>query len=86
MEDKKIIIDAEGGIFGRLCSFSAQKALEGNEVIIVNSEKAIITGNRSDIINKYKTLRKKGGTSRKGPKYSKIPSMILNKMNFRYSL
>lgn len=75
----KIIIDAENGIFGRLCSFAAKKALEGNEIVIVNSEKAVMTGNKKDIIEKYNTLRKKGGTSLKGPKYSKIPYMMLKR-------
>ena len=48
----KIIIDANGAVFGRLCSFAAKKALEGDEVIIVNSENAIMTGNKSDLIQK----------------------------------
>jgi len=75
----KIIIDADMGIFGRLCVFAAKKALEGDEVVIVNSEKAVITGNKKNIIEKYKILRDKGGTSLKGPKYSKIPYMMLKR-------
>jgi|TARA_Y100000310_G_C20658422_1_gene803280 ribosomal protein uL13 len=75
----KIIIDASQGIFGRLCGFAAKKALEGDEVIIVNSEKAIITGNKKDIIQKYKVLRAKGGTSLKGPKYSRYPYLMLKR-------
>ena len=75
----KIIIDAENGIFGRLCSFAAKKALEGNEIVIVNSEKAVMTGNKKNLIEKYSILRKKGGTSLKGPKYSKIPYMMLKR-------
>ena len=77
--DKRIIIDAEGAIFGRLCSFAAKKALQGYEVIIVNSEKAIITGNKKDIVQKYQELRKKGKGSLKGPKYSKIPYKMLKR-------
>ncbi len=75
----KIIIDANQGIFGRLCGFAAKKTLEGNEVVIVNSEKAIITGNKKNIIEKYNVLRKKGGTSLKGPKYSKLPYKMLKR-------
>ena len=75
----KMIIDASNGIFGRLCGFAAKKALQGNEIIIVNSENAIITGNKKNIIEKYQILRKKGGTSLKGPKYSKIPYMMLKR-------
>ena len=76
---KKIIIDAEGAVYGRLCSFVAKKVLEGNKIEIINSEKAIITGNKKDIIDKYDTLRKKGGHSQKGPKYSNVAYKMLKK-------
>jgi len=79
MENKKIIIDAENGSFGRIGSFAAKNALEGNEVIIVNSEKAIITGSKKNVIEKYSILRDKGGHSQKGPKIIKIPHRILKR-------
>ena len=75
----KIIIDGNGAIFGRICSFTAKKALEGNEVIIVNSEKTIMTGNKKDTIAKYSSIRKKGGHSQKGPKLSNVPHRILKR-------
>ena len=65
---EKLILDANGAVFGRLCSFAAKKALEGQEIIIVNSEKSIMTGNKKDIIKKYFELKNKGGSSLKGPK------------------
>ena len=73
---KQIIIDAEDAVFGRVCSYAAKKALEGNQIIIVNSEKAVITGNRANIIEKYDRLKKKGGHSLKGPKYTRKPEMM----------
>lgn len=76
---EKTIIDATGSIFGRLCSFAAKKALEGNEVIIVNSEKTAITGNKQNIIEEYGEIRKKGGHSLKGPKYSRVPYKMLKR-------
>jgi len=75
----KIIIDATNGSFGRICSYAAKQALEGNEVIIVNSEKSIISGNKKDIIQKYNALRSKGGKSQKGPKYIKTPYRMLKR-------
>lgn len=75
----KVIIDAEGAIFGRLCSFAAKNALEGNEIIIVNSEKAVITGNKQGIIQKYVNLRASGGHSQKRPRYTKIPSYMIKR-------
>ena len=76
---EKIIIDATGAVFGRLCSFAAKNALEGNEVIIVNSEKTIITGNKKNIIDEYGEIRKKGGHSLKGPQYSRVPYKMLKR-------
>jgi len=76
----KIIIDAKGAIFGRLCSFAAKKALEGNDVIIVNSENTVMTGNKNNLIEKYLKLRRMGGgTSIKGPKYPRPPYMMLKR-------
>jgi len=75
----KIIIDATKASFGRLCSYAAKQALEGNEITVVNSEKAVITGNKKDIINKHRVLKQKGGHSQKGPTYIKIPYRILKR-------
>ena len=75
----KIIIDGEGAIFGRVCSFAAKQALGGNDIIIVNSEKTVITGNRSNILERYSTLRKLGGFSQKGPKRSRLTHEMLKR-------
>ncbi|MFA5764494.1 MAG: uL13 family ribosomal protein, partial [archaeon] len=60
---EKIFIDAKGAVFGRLCSFAAKKALEGYEIIVVNSEQAIMSGNKTNIAQKYLALRAQGGHS-----------------------
>lgn len=76
---EKIIINADGAVFGRLCSFAAKKALQGNEVVIVNSEKAVMTGNKPNIIQKYISLRASGGHSQKRPRYTKIPYYMVKR-------
>jgi large subunit ribosomal protein L13 len=48
-EKEKMIIDATNATLGRLASFVAKQALQGKKVIIVNSEKAIITGDKKGI-------------------------------------
>ena len=75
----KMIIDANGAILGRVCSFAAKKALQGDEIVIVNSERAIITGNKRDIIKQYKQLKETAGSSLKGPKFPKTSYRILKK-------
>jgi len=77
--ENKIIIDAEGEIFGRLCSFAAKQALEGNEISIINCEKSIISGDKNVIISKYRESRARGGHSGKGPKHSKIVHNLMKK-------
>ena len=75
----QIIINAENGSFGRICSYAAKQALEGNEIIIVNSEKAVISGNKKLAIEKYRDLKQKGGHSLKGPKYINVAYRILKR-------
>ena len=76
---EKIIIDGTGAIFGRLCSYTAKQALEGNEIVIINSEKTIITGNRADVLEHYRVKKVRGGTSRKGPHYPRLSKMMLKR-------
>ena len=72
-----MIINADGANFGRLCSYAAKQALEGNEIIIVNSEKAVISGNKKNIIEKYRAIRSKGGKAIRGPRYSRLAYKML---------
>jgi len=75
----KMIIDGDGAILGRLCTYVVKEALSGNEIIILNSEKVIITGNKPNIIKKYKSLRGLGGTAQKGPFFPRRTFMILKR-------
>jgi large subunit ribosomal protein L13 len=76
----KIIFDAENAIVGRLGSVVAKELLRGNEVVVVNSEKAILSGNKKRSVERIMDLRKKGGSSQKGPKISKLPDRLLKRM------
>jgi len=69
----KRIINADGLILGRLASKVAKMLLNGDEVTIVNAEKAIITGNRDEIFAKYKrrTELRTRTNPRRGPFYPK---------------
>ena len=61
-----MLIDAKDRILGRLCSFAAKKALEGEKVDIINAEKAIFTGDRKKILAEYQR-KKEMGIPSKGP-------------------
>ncbi|MBN1941381.1 MAG: 50S ribosomal protein L13 [Candidatus Diapherotrites archaeon] len=74
-----ILINAENLVFGRIATYAAQKALAGEDVAIVNAEKAILSGTKEFAMKKIKTrmeMRGKGNPE-KGPQYSKMPDKIL---------
>ncbi|MCX6670818.1 MAG: 50S ribosomal protein L13 [Euryarchaeota archaeon] len=72
------IIDSEGAVLGRLCTIVAKRLLNGEEIVIVNSEKAIVTGKKAMIKAHYKHEREVG-TYRKGPFYPRMPDRILKR-------
>lgn len=72
------VIDAEGAILGRLCTNVAKRLLDGEQIAIVNSEKAIITGKKDTIKENYKKKRDVG-TYRKGPFFPRMPDRIVKR-------
>lgn len=61
-----MIIDANNLILGRMATFVAKQALLGEKINIINCEKAIMTGNKKQILAKYKE-KLKMGKPQKGP-------------------
>lgn len=72
------VINAENQILGRLATNVAKMLLLGESVVIVNSEKAVITGPKARVIQKYKEDKQRGIPS-KGPYFPKRPEMILKR-------
>lgn len=73
------VIDASNAVLGRLASNIAKRLLNGEQIDVVNAEKAIVTGNEENVHLKYKTrfgLHPKGNP-RYGPKFSRMPHMIV---------
>jgi large subunit ribosomal protein L13 len=73
-----MIIDATNLILGRLASFAAKKALLGEDIKIVNCEKAIISGNKKYLLEKYK-LKFDKGVPLKGPYFPRMPDRIVRR-------
>lgn len=57
MAEKNYVVDAEGYRLGRLASYVAKLLLKGHRVTVFNAEKAVITGNKSAILEHYNMLR-----------------------------
>ncbi|MBD3249532.1 50S ribosomal protein L13 [Candidatus Woesearchaeota archaeon] len=74
-----MIINAEDAIVGRMATVVAKKALAGEEINIVNCEKAIITGNKRRTIEKYKQRLERGQVG-KGYYVFRKPEMIVKKI------
>ncbi|KAA0002637.1 MAG: 50S ribosomal protein L13 [Thermoplasmata archaeon] len=73
------VIDATGAPLGRLASVVAKRLLEGEKIVVINAEKAIIVGNKREIKKRYEAKRKIGGTKRKGPYFPRMPDRIIKR-------
>ena len=84
MAEKTFVFDAEGMILGRLASATADLLLKAaredrdDKVIIVNAEKAIVSGSKTSVFNKYQE-KYKLNHARKGPFFPRMPDMILKR-------
>jgi large subunit ribosomal protein L13 len=78
MEKQTTIIDAEGLILGRMASIIAKKLLNGEEIIIVNAEKAVLSGKRKSKIREAKEFLEVG-YPRKGPFHYRRPDRIVRR-------
>ena len=76
------VFDAEDMVVGRLGSKVAKAALLGDRVVIVNAEKAIITGDRRTVIEAFKEKHKirTSYNPRKGPFHQRRPDKMVRKM------
>ncbi|MDP3881821.1 MAG: 50S ribosomal protein L13 [Nanoarchaeota archaeon] len=75
----EIVIDAQGGILGRIASYAAKQALLGKKVVIVNCEQALIAGRKQNIVEEYQKIRRRGGSSLKGPFFPKDPERVMKR-------
>ena len=72
------IINADGLIIGRMASIVAKRLLSGEEVIIVNAEKAVLSGKRKSKVKKAKEFLEVGYPE-KGPFHYRRPDRIVRR-------
>ena len=80
--EKVKVYDAENMVVGRLGAKAAKAALLGDTIVIVNAEKAIITGKRRTVIEAFKeklNIRTSYNPSR-GPYHERRPDKMVRKM------
>ncbi|MFH1775005.1 MAG: 50S ribosomal protein L13 [Methanobacteriota archaeon] len=77
-----MIIDARNLIVGRMASIAAKELLKGEKVIIVNAEESIISGSKSNILEKYRERRERKSIvnpARHGPFFPRRPEGIVRR-------
>jgi large subunit ribosomal protein L13 len=72
------IINADGMILGRLSSILATRLLAGEEIAVVNAEKAIISGTRARVLSHYRRKRERGSREG-GPFFPRRPDHIMKR-------
>ena len=75
----EVFIDATNAVTGRIATVAAKQSLLGKKVIILNCEKAIMTGERKMVMAKFEEKRARGGMSQKGPYHHKVPEKIVKR-------
>ncbi len=73
------VVDGKNAVMGRLASYVAKEVLKGEEIVVVNCDEVIITGNRKNIEEEFEATRKRVGSTQKGPKISRIPERIVKR-------
>jgi large subunit ribosomal protein L13 len=72
------VINGDGMLLGRLASITAKRALNGEEIAIVNAENAIISGSRARVLGNYGHKRSRGSTGW-GPYFPRRPDHIMKR-------
>ncbi len=76
--ENAIIIDAKGLILGRMSSIVAKRLLQGESVVVLNAEKAAISGKRLQIVQEAKAFLEVGHP-KKGPYHPRRPDRIVRR-------
>ena len=74
-----MIIDAKDLIMGRIASYCAKQALLGNDIIVINVDKAVVSGSKVDVLAKYK-WKNDLGEPFKGPFFPKTPMKFFKRV------
>jgi large subunit ribosomal protein L13 len=82
MSKEPLVLDAKNQILGRLASFTAKRALSGEMVVVLNAEKAVISGRRISIVDEAKRRLETRtlGTQTNAPVHQRRPDLYLRRV------
>jgi large subunit ribosomal protein L13 len=72
------VVDASGLVLGRAASVIAKRLLNGESIVVVNAEKAVVTGSRAQVLSFYTAARARGSV-RSGPHFPRYPDRIFRR-------
>ncbi len=76
----QIVLNAEGAVVGRLASYAAKQALLGRNVVIVNCEKAVISGSPRFVTQRALKRSEYLGQPFKGPHFPRVPDRFVRRI------
>ncbi|MGI0128714.1 MAG: 50S ribosomal protein L13 [Thermoplasmata archaeon] len=72
------VVDATGLVLGRAASVIAKRLLNGETIVVVNAEKAVVTGSRTQVVAHYTAARARGSV-RSGPHFPRYADRIFRR-------
>ena len=74
------VIDGSNLIYGRLATAVTKLIMDGEEVVVLNAEKIIVTGERAEVLKDFKHKVDLGEvTKRKGPFYPRRADLLFKR-------
>ncbi len=77
-----LVFDGDGAVMGRLAARVAKHLINGEEVHVINAEKILISGNKNQIVERYRVRRrlKSKQNPEKSPKWPKRPDFLVRRI------
>ncbi len=77
-----IVVDSTDHVAGRLASYTAKMLLKGNRVTLVNCERIMVSGSRSNIIGEHRKFLEVASilNPKHGPFHPRRPDTIMERM------
>jgi large subunit ribosomal protein L13 len=73
-----VVVNAEGMILGRMASLLARRLMAGEEIAVVNAEKAVISGTKARVFATYERKRSRGSREG-GPFFPRRPDHLVKR-------
>ncbi|MCU0852737.1 MAG: 50S ribosomal protein L13 [Thermoplasmata archaeon] len=76
-----VVFNADGLVLGRLSSHIAKRLRQGEEIVVINADKAVVSGRRAQLLEFYKHRMTRGESQSKakGPNYPRTSDQILKR-------